>query len=235
MRILKKVLAISCIATILGNTTIPIFAESNDNDKIMSGADSKSILQSSFESSQISYEVNKEEQESDDNSLFTQEYKDYLKLSDDEKKSVEVIPRKYEVQFDSFFEDLKDKESNNIELNKEEIIDEQNHLLENMNTNSKIAKNSNSVMAKSNTDSNEENNENASNTELPKAFNLKDKIDIRVENQGSYGLCWDFASLKSLESYLSINGYGDYDFSELHLDYLTSSEFGGYRSLRKTT
>ena len=41
----------------------------------------------------------------------------------------------------------------------------------------------------------------------------------------------DFASVKSLETYLSLNGYGNLDFSELHVDYLTSSDFGGWRAL----
>ena len=31
-------------------------------------------------------------------------------------------------------------------------------------------------------------------TGLPVQFNLKDVIDIKIEDQGSYGLCWDFAS-----------------------------------------
>lgn len=58
--------------------------------------------------------------------------------------------------------------------------------------------------------------------EIPEKFNLKDKIDIKVESQGEYGLCWDFASLKSLETYLALNNLGNYDFSELHLDYIES-------------
>lgn len=65
---------------------------------------------------------------------------------------------------------------------------------------------------------------------LPEKFDLRDKISLRVKNQGSYGLCWSFASLESLETNLALRGY-DYDFSELHMDYLESTEFFGMRDL----
>ena len=52
---------------------------------------------------------------------------------------------------------------------------------------------------------------------LPTKFDLRDKINIKVENQGGRGYCWTFASLNSLETYLNLKGYGDYDFSEVHL------------------
>ena len=39
--------------------------------------------------------------------------------------------------------------------------------------------------------------------------------------------------MKSLETYLALNGYGDFDFSELHVDYLESDEFGNYRELHQ--
>lgn len=53
---------------------------------------------------------------------------------------------------------------------------------------------------------------------LPSSFDLRDKISIKVEDQGTRGTCWTFASLNTLETYLSLNGYGDYDFSEMHLE-----------------
>ena len=65
---------------------------------------------------------------------------------------------------------------------------------------------------------------------LPEKFDLRDVIDIPVRDQKSYGLCWAFASMKSLETNLALHGYGNFDFSELHLDYLESEEFGkGYK------
>lgn len=65
--------------------------------------------------------------------------------------------------------------------------------------------------------------------ELPKTFNLKDKINIVVENQGQYGLCWDFASLKSVQTNLQLTQGKFYDLSESHVDYMTSNLMNGYR------
>lgn len=67
--------------------------------------------------------------------------------------------------------------------------------------------------------------------EIPEKFNLADKIDIKVENQGRYGLCWDFASVKSLETHLAINGLGNYDLSEMHVNYITSDLMYGGRKI----
>ncbi|MBQ7798398.1 MAG: InlB B-repeat-containing protein [Clostridia bacterium] len=50
----------------------------------------------------------------------------------------------------------------------------------------------------------------------PSKYDLRDYIDIGVESQGNMGICYAFASLTSLETYLALN-YGEYyDFSELH-------------------
>ena len=66
---------------------------------------------------------------------------------------------------------------------------------------------------------------------VPKKFNLKDKIKLRVEDQESYGLCWDFASMKSLETNMQLHGLGEQDFSESHVDYITSNLMYGYRPI----
>lgn len=51
---------------------------------------------------------------------------------------------------------------------------------------------------------------------LPSSYDLRDHIAIGVENQNPYGICFAYASLTSLETYLALN-YGEYyDFSELH-------------------
>jgi len=51
---------------------------------------------------------------------------------------------------------------------------------------------------------------------LPSEYDLSDYIYIGVENQNPYGICYAYASLTSLETYLALN-YGEYyDFSELH-------------------
>ena len=129
--------------------------------------------------------------DSEDEKLYSELYKEYEKLSDEEKEKSEVIPRKYDVPFERL-EEIKEKlEEDNTEKNKT-TKDEK---------------------------------------EIPDKFNLADKIDIKVENQGRYGLCWDFASIKSLETYLAINGLGNYDLSEMHVNYITSDLMYGGRKI----
>lgn len=65
---------------------------------------------------------------------------------------------------------------------------------------------------------------------LPEYFNLNDVIDIEVENQDQYGLCWAFSSITPLETYLALRNE-NYDLSEMHLGYLSSGDFGYTRTL----
>ena len=58
--------------------------------------------------------------------------------------------------------------------------------------------------------------------ELPEQFDLRSKINIRVEEQGDFGLCWDFAAMKCLETNLALTKGEDYDFSEIHVAYMMS-------------
>ena len=91
--------------------------------------------------------------EEDEKEFYSDLYKEYLKLPEEEKEKTEVVPRKQEVPFEKL-EEIK------------EILEEDN-------------KNEN------------ENNKNEEEDIIPEKFNLADKIDIKVGNQGSYGLCWD--------------------------------------------
>ncbi|MFQ6724184.1 MAG: C1 family peptidase, partial [Clostridia bacterium] len=50
----------------------------------------------------------------------------------------------------------------------------------------------------------------------PSKYDLRNHIDIGVENQHTLGICYAFASLTSLETYLALNYNEYYDFSELH-------------------
>ena len=53
-------------------------------------------------------------------------------------------------------------------------------------------------------------------TAIPSSYDLRDHIYIEVENQHNFGICYTFASLTSLETYLALH-YGEYyDFSEMH-------------------
>ena len=66
---------------------------------------------------------------------------------------------------------------------------------------------------------------------VPEKFNLADAIDIKIDNQGQYGLCWAFASMNSLETHLALNEDKNYDFSEMHLNYVESDLMYGYRNV----
>lgn len=66
----------------------------------------------------------------------------------------------------------------------------------------------------------------------PSSYDLRDYIDIKVENQNPYGICWAYASLTSLETYLALNYNEYYDFSELHLVTSSYLKDGYYTSLK---
>ena len=69
-------------------------------------------------------------------------------------------------------------------------------------------------------------------TFIPNRYSLADNYNILVENQGLEGNCWTFASLETLETYLQIHGYGTYNFSENHLNYIESNLFLESTSMR---
>lgn len=120
--------------------------------------------------------------ETEDANNYTEEYKKYLELPEDEKDKLEVIPRK--------------------EVVPDEKIDE----------------------IKQDTDSDVV-------AELPEQFDLRDVVDMTVENQGSYGLCWSYASGKALETHMKMRGV-DYNPSELQVDFLVSDlMYDGSRKL----
>lgn len=110
-----------------------------------------------------------------DNLGYTQEYINYLKLSDEEKKTLSIIPDKYPVKLNDF---------------------DKNYM-------SKL-------------------NSYTQNVELPTYFNLQEEITVYTDNQGNLGLCWAYASAKSLETFLALN-YGEYwNFSEGYVSYVTA-------------
>ena len=71
------------------------------------------------------------------------------------------------------------------------------------------------------------------NKKLPEKFNLADKIKINVENQGGFGLCWDFASTMSLQTHYALKTGKQIDLSKIHVDYLMSNKIYGYRTLHE--
>ena len=60
--------------------------------------------------------------------------------------------------------------------------------------------------------------------ELPEALDLRDyKLTTRAKDQGQYVTCWIFGTTGAIESNALVNGYGEFDFSEYQLAYLSQN------------
>ena len=70
---------------------------------------------------------------------------------------------------------------------------------------------------------------------LPAKYNMADEIYIKADNQMDANLCWTFTSLNTLETYLAKQNKGNFDFSEVHLDYLTSKDVYGFSTTNNGT
>lgn len=68
------------------------------------------------------------------------------------------------------------------------------------------------------------------NANLPNKYDLRDDIDITVENQGAKNTCYAFATLNAIETNIALKTGEEYDFSELHVEYMTSKLLGGNRT-----
>ncbi len=119
---------------------------------------------------------------------YSEAYKAYLALSDEEKAKVEVIPRKYDIPLDSLYEE----------------------------TNKNTSRKSRTIVSATNNE--------RSTSSIPSSYDLRDVINIPIRDQKSYGNCWNFASLKTIETNLALKGI-EKDLSELHVDYVMSDEF----------
>lgn len=62
---------------------------------------------------------------------------------------------------------------------------------------------------------------------LPISFDLRDKINIRVENQGNRGWCAAYSMTKVIETNLLLTRGIDYNLSEAYLAYSEAPYFGG--------
>ena len=68
---------------------------------------------------------------------------------------------------------------------------------------------------------------------LPSKYNLRDKINIKTENQSPYGNCYAYAGLNSIETNIALKTGLTYDFSEMHVEYMTSDLLEGNRTLNE--
>ncbi|MGN1416559.1 MAG: C1 family peptidase [Oscillospiraceae bacterium] len=66
----------------------------------------------------------------------------------------------------------------------------------------------------------------ASAQELPEKYDLRtEDVLSDVRDQGMVGSCWAFGSLSILENWLRSHDMGDYDFSERHMDTVTTMAY----------
>lgn len=66
---------------------------------------------------------------------------------------------------------------------------------------------------------------------LPTSYDLRNYIDIKVEDQEGFGICWAYSSLSSLETYLALQYDVNYDFSEMYLAVAGYKQDGRYSSI----
>lgn len=66
---------------------------------------------------------------------------------------------------------------------------------------------------------------------IPERYNLRDVLsEIKTESQGSIGNCYAFAGLNAIETNIALKTGTIYDFSEMHIEYMTSTLLGGSRT-----
>ena len=120
------------------------------------------------------------EQKSDSNGRpYSEAYKRYLMLSDEEKSKIQVVPRMYDYTFDDFV-----KENNNVPMVGK--VDE-----------------------------------------MPSSYSLSEDIDLYIEDQGAMGICYAYAGIETIETYIAKNMNLNYDFSEAALA-LNANGYGGF-------
>lgn len=227
----KRIVIISILAvlTIIMAVTIGV---SLSNTKTKQKLAEKASVERSVEEKKkavsdvgdIKKKIDKTEEEAEEEQ-YTDEYIEYEKLSEDEKKNVEVIPRKKKVEYEELKVIKKNQEK---DLGKKTIIKDEKEEKDDSKEKDETPDNKNNEEKNDNQNEDEEREDDKNVEVLPAKFDLRDKIDIKIENQNPYGLCWAFASLTALETNLALKKGEYYDFSESHLDYTTSRSLSGF-------
>lgn len=60
---------------------------------------------------------------------------------------------------------------------------------------------------------------------LPKSYDLRNLIEMGIDDQMHVGLCWDFAATNTLETFMGLHGMGNHNLSEVHANVLSSEFF----------
>ena len=144
---------------------------------------------------------------------YSEEYLEWEKLSDEEKKNT-LEPRKEVIPFDTLYEN--ERISKNVA---------QTYNFEKPKTNLRDNE-AGFFMAQENGEARERIGK------IPTSFNLTSKIgNIRAELQSPYNTCYAYPALNAIETNLELMTGNEYDFSEMHIEYMTSTLLGGDREL----
>lgn len=146
--------------------------------------------------------------------------------NDNENIDYDVVTKEDNTEEDIYVEnEVKNSEKYRIINRQQESINNKINKVEENNTNYYNSKSDeskeNETDKKDNEDEKQEEIEREQ--EIPARFDLREKIDIKVADQKDFGICWDFASIKSVETNLALTQGKYYDFSEIYVDYLTSN------------
>lgn len=115
---------------------------------------------------------------------YSEAYRKYLEIPEEDRKSIGIIPEKYDIPMSELY--TKSMEEN---YNVSSIAEE----------------------------------------EIPESFDLRQYINIEVENQRTTGICFAFASLDAVETNLALTRKDNVNLSEVHLACLAdkSDGYGG--------
>lgn len=145
-------------------------------------------------------------------------------LSDEQKKILDIDESDEEKEKNSLQKEIEDKATTDEFKLYDNLSDEEKAEID-------IVPRKDVVVIEELDDSNEDNNDISDQDEIPARFDLRDYMNLKVEDQESLGLCWAFASLNTLETYLYLHENVMYDFSEIHLDYIESNLMYGWRTV----
>ena len=208
--ILTMILLLQIFLPMVATTKILAIQEANQEEQVVNDIEASVeinenvAISEEYKSSVITngnngYILEDKEEESE----YSQEYLEWSKLTDTEKKNT-LEPRKEYVPFDSLY-DGSDEYINEDTTAKQETV-------------------SNTFITMFKSDNNED--------ETPSTYSLtQDLGDILAELQSPYNTCYAYPALNAIETNIELTTGKEYDFSEMHIEYMTSTLLGGSREL----
>ena len=210
------------------NKDVPESNKNNEEEKVKEQNNSKDVNDKEQQEKNAESEKNEEQQENKTENEKDKQQEDETEEieNDDEQQenqeksesNKEQQENKEKSESNKEQQENKEKSENNKEQQENKEENENNKKQDNKEEESKEQQDT-----KKEDETNNKTNPTEESEKLPARFNLNDVINIEVENQGGFGLCWDFASLKVLETNLKLTQNLDYNFSEIYVDYMASN------------